>query len=301
MGKRISRTYSMRSLEQFHRKSTAQFNRLQQYIHQPFIISFSLRLRLRLRLRLLQQARRDALKVLFERSTFMVELLVVHILRPIKENASLDPGDYPTLGEVRHDLLLQAGQLEMLGQAHQLVEFLEASESVGVLEHGELVLVEVLQQLVERARVVRVEGEGLLMYSPGLGLRFCDLLGELGRFGEHRFVAMEFESGVAEMDFENSGVEVPVRVVRCWCVKKDRAALKLSNRARQLRIAWVKVPVEGSMAVDLHEAVIPKAATCIDRWAGTALEIWNTAHRFPSGAMLWRIGFDTLCTCIGGH
>ena len=201
--------YSMRSFEQLHSVPPTKLHHLQHRIHQT-IITF---LRLRLFLSLLEQARCDTLEVLLERSTLMIKLLIVHILRPVKEDRNINARKQPTPGEVGHHLLLQPRQLEVFGQAHELMELFEACEHGGVLEHVELVLVKVLEHLVESARVVGVDGKGLLVSFAGLGLCFGDLLDEFWGFEKYRFVAVAFEARVAEANLVDSGIEVPMRIV----------------------------------------------------------------------------------------
>ena len=164
-----SETYSSSSNEQLLGEPASLLDHTNQIFHGSLI-------------RTLHKHRRYLGKIHLEWSIVMVKLLMVHVLSPIEEDAGCNLTQDLGAREELDDLLLQAGQDIVFGQAHEFFEFSKACESgVLVLGHQEFVLVEELKHLLESNGVVSHECEGVLLRGTLVGFGSVDLLGQPGR------------------------------------------------------------------------------------------------------------------------
>lgn len=143
----------------------------------------------------------------------VVEFFIIHVLGPVEEFAGGELGQDLGAREELDDLLLQAGQDVVFGQAHEFLEFLEARQRrVLVLGQQELVLVEELEHLLKGNGVVGHQWECVLLCGTLVGFGFVDLLDQLGGALEDRLVGVELWAIEPKLDDKDSGCEVPITI-----------------------------------------------------------------------------------------
>ena len=121
--------------------------------------------------------RRDPLEVIGEGPDLVVQLLAVHLLCPVEEIRLAQPAGEGGSADLADDQGLQGGQVVVLGQAHQLEQFVLASILVAVSGYDcQGVFVEVLKHLSKGCAVVVAQSEYLLMCFARLGFRFGDVV-----------------------------------------------------------------------------------------------------------------------------
>ena len=136
------RAHSSSSNEKLLSEPASLVDHTNEFFHGPLIHSF-------------HKCRRYSGQIRLEWSTIVVKFLIIHVLSPIEETARRNLGKDLRAREQLDDLLLQARQDIVLGQAHEFLELPKALTRGGlVLGQQEFVLVEELEHLLEGNSIV---------------------------------------------------------------------------------------------------------------------------------------------------
>ena len=149
----------------------------------------------------------------------MIELLVVHVLSPVEERSRRNLRQHTSLAEHLYHLLLQIGELVVLGEGKELVDLVHTlnggdggSWRRRVGGEVEAIFVQELQHLLEGDRVMGHEGENVLPAGTTIGFCLFDLQSHDSGATQDRLVGVEagtiWTAFRAELDDEDGGGEV---------------------------------------------------------------------------------------------